>query len=383
MSFDRASLFSRCRRIVIKMGSAILTRPQGLDRANLHRLSDQITEIRIAGREIVLVSSGAVAAGRSRLGHAERPKTIAQKQSAAAVGQPLLMQAWEEAFHKHDTHVAQLLLTADDIRQRQRYLNSRQTLETLLEWGVIPIINENDTVSFEEIKFGDNDQLAALVAGLIGADLVILLTDIDGLFDKDPRSYPDASRIPLVSEIDASLLAATQAPAGAVGTGGMRSKILAAQKCLESGIPLVIAPGRQREILPRLLAGEELGTIFVPTKRALSGRKRWLAHLPKPAGFLHLDRGAVDALLHAGRSLLPIGITLVGGSFERGSPVSCLSPEGEEIGIGLANYSSAEIDKIKGHKSESIESLIGYRYADEVIHRNAFVLTSERLPPTS
>lgn len=374
-SAERRTIFDRCRRLIIKIGSAVLTGPRGLNLVMIHRLSDQIAELKVKGLEIVIVTSGAVASGVRKVGLTERPRTIPQKQAAAAVGQGFLMEAWEGAFNKFELLVAQVLLTTEDLAHRHRYLNARNTLETLLDWGILPIINENDTVVVEEIKFGDNDQLSAMIAGLIGADLVINLTDTEGLYECDPRLDASASLIQLVRGVDAKLMACAGSGSGPVGTGGMLTKINAAKKCLASGIPMIIAPGRERDVILRLFKGEMLGTLFVPKKRIYQGKKLWLANLPKPAGDIILDPGAVRALKEHGKSLLPIGIAEVRGSFGVGAPVRCLD-EGEAIvGIGLSNYKSAEIELIKGHHTEDIEKIIGYKHSDEVIHRNNFVLT--------
>ncbi|MCE5241795.1 MAG: glutamate 5-kinase [Syntrophobacteraceae bacterium] len=376
---DRREFFHRCRRLVIKVGSAVLTGPKGLDRVMVHRLSDQIAELR--GRNgdvrVSVVSSGAVACGVRKIGLSERPRAIPQKQAAAAVGQSVLMEAWEAAFDKYDLMVAQVLLTGEDLAHRHRYLNARNTLETLMDWGILPVINENDTVAVEEIKFGDNDQLSAMIAGLIGADLVVCLTDTDGLYDCDPRTNPQARLIPVVRRVDSKLLACAAPEPGSVGTGGMLSKIAAARKCLSSGIPMVIAPGKERDILLRLFDGEPLGTVFLPRQRVYQGRKIWLANLPKPAGDLVLDGGAAMALRRSGRSLLPIGIREVRGAFGVGAAVRCLDEDGNVIGIGLSNYKSSEVEQIMGHHTEEIEDLIGYKHSDEVIHRNNFALMDE------
>ena len=376
---DQFEIFERCKRLLIKVGSAVLTGPKGLNRVMVHRLSDQIAELRqrYTDLEVLVVSSGAVASGVRKVGLAERPRTIPQKQAAAAVGQGVLIQAWEAAFDKYDLMVAQVLLTSEDLAHRHRYLNARNTLETLLSWRIMPIINENDTVVVEEIKFGDNDQLSAAIAGLVGADLVINLTDTRGLYDRDPRLHPSAALIPLVLRIDSKVLAfATPAP-GAVGTGGMLSKLNAAKKCLATGIPMIIAPGNERDVLLRLFAGESLGTLFYPKQRSYQGKKIWLASLPKPAGDLAIDSGAVTALQERGRSLLPIGICGVRGTFGVGAAVRCVDRDGNVIGVGLTNYKSTEIEMIRGRHSEEIEALIGYKYSDEVINRDNFVLTSE------
>ncbi len=378
---NRGAFFNRCRRLVIKVGSAVLTGPRGLNRVMIHRLTDQIAELRQIDpeRKIAVVTSGAVASGLRKIGFNQRPRTIPHKQAMAAVGQGALMEAWEGAFDKYDLLVAQVLLTSEDLAHRHRYLNARNTLETLLDWGILPIINENDTVVVEEIRFGDNDHLSALIAGLIGADLVINLTDTAGLYDCDPRTYEAAQLIPLVSRIDAKLIACATPEPGAVGTGGMLSKLNAARKCLASGIPMIIAPGRERDVLLRIFAGEALGTLFLPRKRLYHGKKLWLASLPKPVGELVLDQGAVVALRNHGKSLLPIGVREVRGNFGVGAPVRCISETGEVIGVGLSNYRSLEVDLIRGHHTEEIEELIGYKHSDEVIHRNNFVLTGESI----
>jgi glutamate 5-kinase len=378
---DYKSLFSRCRRLVIKVGSALVTGPKGLNRVMIHRLSDQVAELRERDpdRRVIIVTSGAVASGCRKVGLTERPKTIPQKQAAAAVGQGVLMEAWEAAFEKYELLVAQVLLTSEDLAHRHRYLNARNTLETLLDWGILPIINENDTVVVEEIKFGDNDQISAMIAGLIGADLVVNLTDTEGLYDCDPRIDPSARLIPVVRQIDAKLAACATPLPGAVGTGGMLTKINAARKCLASGIPMVIAPGRERDVLLRLLDGEAIGTLFLPRGRVYHGKKTWLASLPKPAGDLILDDGAARALRKGGKSLLPIGVVGLRGSFGIGAPVRCLDKAGNVIGIGLSNYKASEIDRIRGHRSDEIEEIIGYKHSDEVIHRNNFVLEGETL----
>jgi glutamate 5-kinase len=378
---DRAAFFGHCQRLVIKVGSAVLTGQQGLNRVMIHRLSDQIAELRQSNpdRKIAIVSSGAVASGLRKVGHTVWPRSIPHKQAMAAVGQGVLMEAWEAAFDKYELLVAQVLLTSEDLSHRHRYLNARNTLETLLDWGILPIINENDTVVVEEIRFGDNDHLSAMIAGLIAADLVIILTDTAGLYDCDPRFHEEARLIPLVNRIDSRLMACATPLAGAVGTGGMASKVNAAKKCLASGIPMIIAPGRERDVLLRIFAGETLGTLFLPRKRLYHGKKLWLANLPKPVGELVLDEGAVNALRKRGKSLLPIGVREVRGAFGVGAPVRCLNELGEVVGIGLSNYKSIEIELIKGRHTEEIENLIGYKHSDEVIHRNNFVLVGEML----
>jgi glutamate 5-kinase len=343
----------------------------------IHRLSDQIAELRNEGREILVVSSGAIASGMRKLGFSEKPRSIPHKQATAAVGQSFLMQAWEEAFDKHEILVAQVLLTGEDLGHRQRYLNARNTLETLIEWGIVPIINENDTVAVEEIKFGDNDQLAVLIGGLVGADLIVILTDIAGLYDHDPKTYPSAQLITEVHKVDRRVLSCASSQTSSTGTGGMVSKLLAAKKSLAIGIPLIIAPGRERDVLLRLVRGECLGTLFVPERRFYQGRKVWLANVPHPSGDLVLDDGAVDAIVHKGKSLLPAGILEVRGTFGMGAPVRCVDTAGRVIAIGLSNYKSSEIEKIKGCHTSEIESILGYKHSDEVIHRNNLALVFE------
>jgi glutamate 5-kinase len=362
---------------VIKIGSAVLTSSRGLDRVMIHRLSDQVAELKGKGCEVIIVSSGAIASGVRKIGLTERPRAIPQKQAAAAVGQSVLMQAWEEAFDKYELLIAQVLLTGEDLAHRHRYLNARNTLEALLDWNILPIINENDTVAVEEIKFGDNDQLSTLIAGLVSADLVVTLTDTEGLYECDPRIDHDARLIPIIQRVDSKVLACATPTAGAVGTGGMLSKVLAAKKCLASGIPMVIAPGRERDVLLRLFSGESMGTLFLPRKKLYHGRKLWLAGLSKPAGELVIDEGAATALQKGGKSLLSIGIREIRGSFGVGAPVRCMSATGRIVGVGLSNYKSGEIEQIKGHRSEEIEAILGYKHSDEVIHRNNFVLADE------
>ncbi len=371
---DRRSWFHRCRRLVVKVGSAVLTTPRGLDRVMIHRLSDQLAALKERGHEVLIVSSGAVASGMRKVGLKEKPRTIPQKQATAAIGQTFLMNAWEEAFDKFDLLTAQILLTHEDLAHRHRYLNARNTLETLLDWNIIPVINENDTVVVEEIKFGDNDQLSALIAGLVAADLVVILTDTEGLYDCDPRTHDHARLIRVVHGFSPKLMACATPQPGTVGTGGMLSKLQAAKKCLASGIPMVIGPGREKDILLRLFDGEPLGTVFLPKRRLYHGKKIWLANLTKPAGELVLDQGAVRALQKAGKSLLPIGVREVRGTFGVGAPVRCVDEKGTVIGVGLTNYRSGEIERIKGHHTEEIEGLLGYKHSDEVIHRNNFVL---------
>jgi glutamate 5-kinase len=322
-----------------------------------------------------MVSSGAIASGIRKIGLEEMPKTIPQKQAAAAVGQGSLIQAYEEAFGHYSLKVAQILLTSDDLTHRGRYLNARHTLHTLLDWGIIPVVNENDTVVVEEIMFGDNDNLSVLIAQLTEADLLVMLTDMDGLYDSDPRQDVAACVIPLVKRIDRRIEACAGDRPGSVGTGGMSSKLLAAKKATAADVPVIIGNGRKRYILKKIFDGEEIGTLFLPAGRRLSAKKQWIAHTLKPRGALVLDDGATEALKRRGKSLLSSGIVDVQGKFGVGAAVRCVTNEGDEIGIGLVNYSAAEIGKIKGVRSHEIEKILGYQHSDEVIHRDNFVLS--------
>jgi glutamate 5-kinase len=331
--------------------------------------------LREQGRQVVIVSSGAIASGIRKVGLSEMPKTIPQKQAAAAVGQGSLIQAYEEAFSHYDLKVAQILLTSDDLTNRRRYLNARHTLQTLLEWGIIPIVNENDTVVVDEIKFGDNDNLSALIAQLIEADLLVALTDMDGLYDSDPRENRNASIIHIVHRIDKKVEGFAGDRPGGLGTGGMLSKLIAAKKVASAGVPMIIGNGRNRYILKQIFDGEEVGTLFLPAERRLPSKKQWIAHTLKPQGEVILDAGAAEALKLRGKSLLSTGILEVRGKFEVGAPVRCLSSEEEVIGIGLVNYSAEEIEKIKGVRSHKIEEILGYKHSDEIIHRDNFVLS--------
>ncbi|MCS7173349.1 MAG: glutamate 5-kinase [Armatimonadetes bacterium] len=365
---------STCRRVVVKVGSALIADPAS--RA-IPRLAGELAELRRGGREVVVVSSGAVALGTARLKLPTRPLSIPAKQAAAAVGQPLLMQAWAEAFGRHGLATAQVLLTAFDLADRARFLNARHTVETLLRWGVIPVVNENDTVAVEELKFGDNDHLSVLLATLVGADLLLVLSDVEALYDRDPRIHPDARPIRRVDRVDRELLARAGAEPGEVGTGGMRSKLLAAEKALAAGIPMWLLPGQRPHVIREALSGAPVGTLFWSAQRRYSGRKRWLYQLPRPAGELLLDAGAARALREEGASLLPAGILGVRGEFGVGDPVRCLDPQGRLVGVGLVNYSASEIERIKGAHTREIETRLGYKHSDEVIHRDHFVLAGD------
>lgn len=373
----RRKLLQQVRRVVIKVGSRVLTVDGGgLDHDAITRLCDEMAGLRQQGIEVILVSSGAVAAGRDALRSADAPLTIPQKQAAAAVGQPLLMQAYQQACTRHGLVTAQILLTAEDLANRNRFLNARTTLEALLAAGALPVINENDSVAVAEIKFGDNDNLSALVTSLAEADLLLILTDIDGLYSANPGSDPDARLIPLVRSITREIERMAGGSASSVGTGGMATKVTAAKKAARFGVPTILAPGKQPGVISAAVSGQEIGTLFLPATDGLNRRKHWIAYTLRPAGKVLVDAGAQRALIDKGTSLLPSGITGVEGRFERGRCVRICGPDGTEIARGLSDYSSSEIQLIAGHKSVEIEQLLGYRYGDDVVHRDNLVLTT-------
>ena len=371
----RKGLLQQVRRVVIKVGSRVLTvEGGGLDYDAISRLCDEMAGLRQQGIEVTLVSSGAVAAGRDALRSADTTLTIPQKQAAAAVGQPLLMQAYQQACTCHGLVTAQILLTAEDLANRNRFLNARTTLEALLTAGALPVINENDSVAVAEIKFGDNDNLSALVTSLAEADLLLILTDIEGLYSANPASDPDAQLIPLVRSITREIERMAGGSGSSVGTGGMATKVTAAKKAARFGVPTILAPGKQPGVITAAVSGQEIGTLFLPATDGLNRRKHWIAYTLRPAGKVLVDAGAQKALVEKGTSLLPSGITGVEGRFERGRCVRICGPDGTEIARGLADYSSSEIQLIAGHKSAEIEQLLGYRYGDDVVHRDNLVL---------
>lgn len=378
----KAAILRRARRVVIKVGSSILSRQDGVNVDSVERLAQDMAALRAGGqergKEIVLVSSGAVAAGLGRLGiQSERSRTIPSKQAAAAVGQIALMALYEQAFSRHGSHVGQILLTHDDVADRGRYLNAKHTVQTLLENGVLPIVNENDSVAVEEIEFGDNDNLSALVAVLIEADLLVILSDVEGLYECDPRLHADARLVSLVERCDDALSYTTGA-AGPLGRGGMTSKIQAARKAALSGIPTIIADGRHDTSLPAVFSPDiPTGTLFLPVSDRITSRKHWIAYTLKPVGSLQLDAGAVDAVRRAGRSLLPAGVREVRGTFGVGDCVACVDDRGHEFARGLVNYHSAALEQIKGLKTSQIEQILGYKVSDEVIHRDDLALLSD------
>lgn len=369
------TVLAKSKRIVVKVGSSLVTNQgAGLDLGALGNWANQIATLNAAGHEVVLVSSGAIAEGMQRLGWRKRPTSIHDLQAAAAVGQMGLVQAYESCFRKYHLHAAQVLLTHADLADRERYLNARTTLTTLLGLRVIPIINENDTVVTDEIKFGDNDTLGALVTNLIEADALIILTDQDGLYTADPRKNASAT---LVSEAQAGNAELEIMAGGAgshIGRGGMLTKILAAKRAARSGAHTVIASGHEPDVLIRLTRGESIGTLLTARTLTLVARKQWLAGHLQVAGKLLLDAGAVKALRNDGKSLLPIGVKSVVGEFERGAVVSCVGEDGIDVAHGLVNYSSSEARRIARHSSKDIADLLGYGGDEEIIHRDNLVL---------
>jgi glutamate 5-kinase len=362
------------RRLVVKVGSGLITASTGVDPERIAALASDIAAVR-RGREVVLVTSGAIVTGTARLRLAERPRSIPEKQATAAVGQAALMWQYEAAFTPHGIPVGQVLLTAQDISDRARYLNARNTLLTLLRFEVLPIVNENDTVAVDEIKVGDNDNLSALVAALIDAELLVLLTDVDGLYTDDPSLNPQARKLDTVDAITEDIVGLVWDRAGRVSVGGMATKLEAAQKAVASGIPLIIARGTEPAVLGRLLAGEPLGTYFAPKTDRLGARKRWIAFAVPPQGRLTVDAGALRALTHQGRSLLPSGVVEVEGDFSAGEVVAVVSgSDGKEFGRGLVNYTAEELRKIRGANTREIEGRLGYKSVDEVIHRDNLVI---------
>lgn len=369
------SILKCARRIVVKVGSSLVTNQgQGLDHAALARWAEQIAKLKEMGKEIVLVSSGAIAEGMQRLGWRKRPHALHELQAAAAVGQMGVVQAYESCFRSHGLHAAQVLLTHEDLADRKRYLNARSTLTTLLSLNVIPVINENDTVATDEIRFGDNDTLAALVTNLIEADVLVILTDQGGLFTADPRKDAQAALVEHASAGDPALETMAGGAGSDIGRGGMLTKVLAAKRAARSGAHTVIASGHEADVLISLAQGRLIGTQLLADTLTLAARKQWLADHLQLRGNVTLDEGAVNALAAGGKSLLPIGVTDVSGTFERGEAIGCLDQKGKEIARGLVNYSAAETRKILRHASSDIEAVLGYVVEPELIHRDNLVL---------
>lgn len=367
----RKLILQKTHRFVLKIGSQVLTnKSRALSPQVFDRLAQEVTAAKRKGYEIVIVSSGAIAAGMARLGLTEKPKTMPQKQAAAAIGQSALMWNYERSFSFYGEKVAQILLTRDDLTNRNRFLNARNTLFTLLSMGVIPIINENDTVVVEEIKVGDNDNLSALVTNLVNADLLIILSDIDGLYDRDPRLFKNARLIPVVSQITEEMAEGATGTSSPISIGGMVTKLEAARKAAFFGVPTILANGLVPGIIERILQGGEVGTLFMPQVNKLTSRKHWIAFTLKPKGKIMVDEGAKKAICQKGKSLLPSGVISVEGKFSVGDAVALVDTQGQEFARGLCNYGSTEINKIKGLKTSEIIDKLGYKYSDEIIHRD-------------
>jgi glutamate 5-kinase len=363
------------QRIVVKLGTSVLTGgKRDLDHPNMVELVRQCAELHQAGREVILCSSGAIAVGRARLGFPDLPPTLSNKQMLAAVGQSRLMQTWERFFDIYSIHVGQILLTRADVQNRRRYLNARDTLLTLLEHRIVPIINENDAVATEEIRVGDNDNLSAMVATLAEADLLLLLTDQPGLFTADPRRNADAQLIPEVHTIDETIKTLAGGSVSGLGVGGMTTKLQAADVARRAGVDVVIAAGHAPQVIARAVAGEAVGTRFPALLHPLENRKRWIYAGRKPKGGVVVDAGAAQALLADGRSLLPAGITAVTGQFERGDSICIQDANGRELARGITRYNNAELTRIAGHHSDKVVELLGYGYGPVVVHRNDMIL---------
>ena len=366
----------KAKRIVVKVGTSTITYANGKRNfSQIDRLARELSDLQNQGKEMILVSSGAVAVGVDRLGLPAKPSTIPGKQACAAVGQGVLMHTYEKLFADYGQIVAQVLITRTEAIDRHRYTHCRNTFMTLLQQGVIPIVNENDVVALDELKIGDNDNMSALVAGIVDADLVIILSDIDGLYTANPATHPEATLVHTVPEITPEIEASAGGVGSSRGTGGMATKIQAAKAATNSGIQLVIASGTEKNAIPRILQGEEIGTLFVSRENRLQFRKRWLAFGAKIQGSIVVDDGCAKAIRKAGGcSILPAGICQVMGDFQTGSTVSVIDKEGHELARGLVHYTSSELDRIKGCKSADIENILGHKNFDEVIHRDDLVI---------
>jgi glutamate 5-kinase len=369
---DRERL-KKARRLVVKVGSQTISDQEGLAFGRLKALAKQVTDLKKTGRECLIVSSGAVACGFKRLGLAERPKTLRLKQAAAAAGQVTLMMAWEKALGAYGLKAAQILLSAEDLADRSRFLNARNTIGSLLEKGLVPVVNENDTVAVEELKVGDNDTLGSLVASLVDADLFVNLTDQPGLFEADPKLNPEAALLTTVPKVTPEVLALA-GDSGPLGVGGMFTKVRAAGRLAERGVPSLIASGKVRDVLARILAGEVLGTYFPPAEKRRGAFKHWLAFAARPKGLLLVDEGAAAALKERGKSLLPGGVAGVEGLFSAGDAVSIALAGHEPFGVGLTNYSSPEVGQILGLGSHEIAGRLGYSHSEEIVHRDNLVV---------
>ena len=374
----RQEIATTATTIVVKVGTRVLAQEDGrLDPQRIEQLAEQVSRVIATGRQVVLVSSGAVAAGMGRLGLGGRPEDLARLQAVAAVGQSVLVEAYERSLRTHARHAAQVLLTAEDLDRRTRYLNARNTIRTLLELGAVPVINENDTVAVDELKitFGDNDRLAAHVTNLIQAPLLVLLSDVDGLYDGDPAE-PGSRVIPTVDRVDQSILDLVRDRSGGLGKGGMASKLEAARLAAAGGASVVIAAGRTPEVLAKIIAGEPVGTLILAQGQAVAARKRWIGLTVQPRGCLLLDAGAREAVQRHGRSLLPIGVLEAEGRFSKGDVIALRDRSGEEFARGLTNYSADDVRRIKGLRTDQIAAALGHCPYDEVIHRDNMVVTS-------
>ena len=371
----KRQILRRVRRVVIKIGSQILSSTEGIEESRLRALVRELAALHDQKKEIVVVSSGAVAAGMTRLGRKERPKTIPEKQALAAVGQIKLMALYERHFSRFDKSVAQVLLTHEDLANRQRYINAKHTFQMLLDSAIVPIVNENDTVAVEEMKFGDNDHLSALVATLLDADLLVILSDVEGVYDRDPRVFADAQLIPLIDDVKKAKSAINGLSQSALGTGGIVTKVAAGEEAAVAGIPTIITSGLNARAVERVFDVEqEVGTLILPEQNRLPHRKHWIAYNLKPAGDVIVDAGAHDALVQKGKSLLPSGLKEIRGTFGVGDCVRCLDANGREFARGLVNYSAHELNQIKGLHTSKVEKVLGYKAYDEIIHRDDLVV---------
>lgn len=376
MDDSEGHVIQKYKRIVVKVGTSTLTDGQGrIDRAYLDNLASQVSVLKGGGADVLIVTSGAIRAGMDKLGLQSRPKTIPEQQAAAAVGQGLLMQVYSEVFGQYGITTGQVLLTREDFGDRRRYLNARNTMLALFRHGIVPIVNENDTIAVDEIRVGDNDNLAALVASSLEADLLVLLSDVPGLYNMHPAEGARASIIPVVENIDESIRSIAGGSNTRVGTGGMRTKIEAAEIAMSCGVTMVIADGRRPDVLLEIAAGKQVGTTFVPKEERLCGRKRWLAFGARARGSVTVNDGARKAICERGKSLLAAGIIAVSGRFAEGDVVKLVDKQGNQFARGFVNYSAAEIEQIRGKRSSEIENILGYKDYDEVIHRDNMVLS--------
>lgn len=375
MTENKRSRFNIARRIVVKVGSSSIAYPTGkLNLFQIESLVRQLSNLHNQGRDVLLVTSGAIGTGAGRLGLSGRPRTIPAKQAAAAVGQGILMHIYEKFFSEYGVTAGQVLLTREDFSDRRRFLNARNTLHALLQFGVIPVINENDTVAVDEIKLGENDTLSALVAGLVDAELLVLLSDIQGLCTADPRRDPGACLIREVPEITPEIESLAGGAGSKLGSGGMATKISAARIAAHSGVSTVLACADEKDIILKVISGEQVGTVFWPCGNKLENRKQWIAYSAAVCGKIRVDEGAAAAMLKHGKSLLPSGVTGVEGQFDIGSTVSIVGPDNQEIARGITSYSSAEIDQIKGVQTREISRILGHKDYDEIVHRNNMAL---------